>query len=627
MSHPSNVRRALAGFLLLAALGSASGAQELPLSGVTGFDLVYATSGATSQLFAVNLDRSFAPIPLGPAVAGVPSRWAHRRRTLGGLETSIAHAGFLTFFTPMGDALGNGAIHVVDLRGGLVSTLNATGNPAGYDLAVVEPLNFVFSAEDDGAGNTLLRGYSYAVAGPLTPLSPPTIACPGPPSAYTNRIGIDLDALELVVPTAVGVQIVELSASAPHMSAVSFVSALPAAPTTNPVQFDRNGTPTWIVGTSTFSGSAPLAAGYLSWSTGGPSSSATFGTVPTDPSKQWVPAAGTEELAVVGNGTDTYVYYLLREPPPNTFFVKPSSIGVVRFLASGPPLVGSILMPDEVGEPFAIPAVHGTRVAFESSFGPPFLFEPPDGGEKVSVIYSPLDPLGSSSLNGVLGVPGPLGGRISTRGMDRPIWSRDGTRVLSATSHFPGAPHPGVPGLEVLDVPAGTLLNLFVSPHTAVANLPFPNQSIVFPSSYRPRIPALASSVAGLTFFGNLFNQGQASLLAASFGEIGQVQVEPGGFPLPPSAPNFRSILPPAFGDAFGGTSIPASFGARRTSFNLLRSLGLMGVTMVAASEDEVLVQLTGVNVLASLGLDVPVPMIRVALPAGSVTTTEFLSL
>jgi hypothetical protein len=95
-------------------------AQELPRSGVTGFDAFYATSpdGTTSQLLSVNVHRSLAPIALAPPVGVVPSRWAHRRRTLGALETKIALADRGLFLTPMGDAVGNGSIHMVDLRGG-----------------------------------------------------------------------------------------------------------------------------------------------------------------------------------------------------------------------------------------------------------------------------------------------------------------------------------------------------------------------------------------------------------------------------------------------------------------------------------------------------------------------------
>jgi hypothetical protein len=392
--------------------------------------------------------------------------------------------------------------------------------------------------------------------------------------------------------------------------------------------FELGGGTRWIIGTSSFTGDDPVEAGYLSWDLSGASIAGTFGAVPTAPGKLWVPAAGTEELAVVGNGTDAYVYYLLREPRPGTFFIKPSAIGVVRFIGVAAPVVSTILMPDEVGEPFANPAVSGTKVAFESSFGPPFINEPPDGGEKVSIIYTPLDPLGAASLDGVLGVPDPLGGRVSTKGMDRPIWSRDGTRVFAATSHFPGAPHPGVPGLEVLNVPADVVVNEFMGPSTVVPNVPFPDQSIIFPGAYLPRTPGVLPELDTASVVGNVFNGGMASLLALPFGELGQLQVDPVGFVQSPSIPNFRAILPPAFLDATGSTRpIPSSFGARRTAFNVSTHLNVRGLTMSAAIDDEILVQPTGDNLFSVLASEPAEDPVRVALPAGWITTTEFLSL
>jgi hypothetical protein len=615
-----------------AILVPAAGAQELPLSGVTGFDLFYATSpSGTSRLLAVNIHRALVPFEVGPTVDAVPSRWAHRRRTLGALETSMALGERGVYLTPMGNAVGNGAIHLVDVRQGVQTALVSTGNPAGYDLAVLRALLMVFSAEDDGAGNTVLRGFSYATPGQLAPLSPASLTLPGSPAAYVNRIGVDKDALELHVPTATGIHVIQLSSSAPNMAVLHSLPTGAAAPATNPVRFVRNGQPTWVVGTSTFNTPGapdPLAAGYFSWDTTGAFDEGEFGPVPGVPGKKWVPAAGTEELAVVADAADAYVYYLLREPPPGTFFIKPSAIGVVRFLAGAAPVVSTIAMPDTVGEPFANPAVHGTRVAFESSFGPPFIAEPPDGGEKISILYTPLDPLGVGTPDGVLGVPDPLGGRVSTKGMDRPIWTRDGKRVLAATSHFPGAPNPGIPGLEVLDVPADVPLSEFMAPHTVVANEPFPNQSILFPSAFQPRIPAQAVELGSLSFFGNVFHQGLSSLTAASFGEVGQIQVDPAGFVQSPAVPNFRAILPASFNDATASTiPIPANFGMRRTTFNFAPYEGFSGVTMSAAIEDEVLVQLTGHNVLASFGLMPAMDPVRVALPSGWITTTEFLSL
>lgn len=606
-------------------------AQELPRSGVSGFDYFYATSPAgISQFYATNVHRAEVPFAIGPAVDAVPSRWAHRRRTLGALETTIVSPERGLFVTPMGDAPGQGALHVVNLRGGPVPTsLVATANPAGYDLAFVRDFRFLFSAEDDGAGNTTLRGWSYAAIGGLVPLSPPALTLPGSPSAYVNRMGVDGAAAELHVPTSGGVHVISLSASAPHVALAHSIASAP--PTTNPVRFVRDGQVAWAVGTSTFDPGNPIlpvAAGWLVWDGSGASSADTFGAVPGQPGKQWVPAAGTEELAVVDDAVDAYVYYLLREPPPGTFFIKPSAIGVVRLLAATPPVTSTILMPDEVGEPFANPAVHEGRIAFESSFGPPFIGEPPGGGEKISILYTPLDPLGAGTPDGVLGVPDPLGGRISTKGMDRPIWSRDGTRVFAATSHFPGAPNPGIPGLEVLEVPADIPVDEFVGPHTTLSNLPFPNQSIVFPSAFHPRQPAMAAALAGFSFFGNVFHQGLASLAAPEWGEIGQIQLDPVGFTQSPAVPNFRAILPASFLDASGSvTPVPGNFGARRTTFNLAQYLGLEGLVMSAAIDDEILVQSSGANFLSVVGGEPTVDTIRVPLPTGWITTTEFLSL
>ena len=54
---------------------------------------------------------------------------------MGALETSITIAEPLIALTPMGDAVGNGAIHVVDLSSGSVTAdfLVATANPAAYE--------------------------------------------------------------------------------------------------------------------------------------------------------------------------------------------------------------------------------------------------------------------------------------------------------------------------------------------------------------------------------------------------------------------------------------------------------------------------------------------------------------
>ncbi|MBK7876064.1 MAG: hypothetical protein IPJ77_09970 [Planctomycetes bacterium] len=619
-------------FAAAIALSTTSRAQELPFSGATGFDFFYATSpiGETG-FFATNIRRSTTPFQFGPTFFNEPSTWAHRRRTMGGLETNITSPERGVFVTPMGNGPGNGALHLVDMRGTVQTALIPTGNPAAYDVAFHKGFKYVFSAEDDGSGQTILRGFSYASLGTLTPLTPASLTLPGAPASYVNRIGVDIGGQLLHVPTATGVQVVTLSAAAPQMTAGAFISCAPAAPATNPILFSRNGTITWVLGTTTFSPSNPLvpsAAGFLSWDASGASSAAEFGVVPTAPAKKWVPAVGTEELAVVSNGTDAYAYFLLREPGPGTFFVKPSSVGAVRFLGNSAPTVGTILVDERVGEPFSIPSTFGTRVAFESSFGPPFTANPPGGGEVISILYSPLDTLGASSAFGVLGVPDPLGGRISTKGLERPIWSQDGTRVFACTSHFPGAPNPGIPGIEALNVPADQLVDQYTSPHMVTPNLPFPNQAIVFPSNFRPRSPSAAGPFAGLSFFGCVFNQGVASIAAPTYGEYGQLQLDPMGFTLLPSVPDFPSILPATFDDVHSSlVVVPVRYGARRTTFNYAPTFGFSGLNMSAAMNDRILVQMTGVNFLAALGLALPMDTQSIPLPSGWITTSEFYSL
>lgn len=628
--HRALSRRVVAPLLACAFLPVSSlVAQELPYSGVHGVDLVYATDpgGVASQLYAVAPAFSLAPIPIGNPVGRVPSRWAHRRTTLGALETKITYASAGLLMTPMGSTVGTGGIHLVDGRIlGVSVTFVATGNPAGYDLALDESRQYVFSAEDDGLGGTTLRGFSYATPGTLAPLSPPTLTLSGSPSSYVQRIGVDEATGVLHVPTVDGVHVVALQGGAPQMSLSGTVFTAPFVPTTNPTSFVRGGTQHWMIGTSRFDlVNAPVEAGWQAWDNGGASfGGAGYGAVPTAPGKNWVPAAGTEELAVVTDGADAYAYYLLREPPPGTFFIKPSAIGVTRFVNGQPPVTSTILCPNECGEPFANPMVSGTRIALESSLGMPFISEPPGGAEKISILYTPLDPLGVASPDGVLAVAGPLGGRISTKGLERPLWTRDGTRVVATTSHFPGAPNPGMPGIEVLDVFQSLPVNTYTNPHVVVQNPTSPNRSIVFPSLFQPRDPGAAAFLAPFSFVGNVFHDGMASIMTLPWGEIGQKQ--PDAFLQSAAVPNFPAILPPSFQYAIGASTPPSEFGARRTTFNLFQ-LDLTGLIMTAAVGDRILVQPTGNNFLATVGLSVETPPIPFALNPGWITTTEFLSL
>lgn len=605
-------------------------AQELEPSGVKGIELVYASApSGVSRLLAVAPAISSLPIAIGPSVAAVPSRWAHRRRVMGALETRIQYVAPFVFLTPMGETTGDGAIHMVDARDGVTvrSTLVATGNPAAYDLAVDRSLRYVFSVEDSGLGTTTLRGFDYTTAGTLLPLSPPTLTLPGPPSSYVNRVGCDDPNDLLHVPTSDGIQVVRLSATTPHMSVAHSFQQPGFHPSTNPSSFTRDGKDCWIIGACRFeSGTDPVEAAWLCWDADGGFETGVYGAVYSDPSKSWVPAAGTEELAVVGDGTDTYVYYLLREPPPGTFFIKPSAIGVTHFHGKEAATTATIPCPESCGEPFANPAVHDARVAFESSLGPPFTDNPPGGAEKINILYSPLDPLGAATPHGLLAVPGPLGGRISTKGMDRPIWTHDGTRVYAFTSHFPGAPNPAMPGIEALDVPAGVPVGSGSIPLLVVQNPTPDNRSIIFPSLFSPRNPAAAAGLGEFSFIGNVFHDGMASALDLPVTPLGQKQA--GLFTQSPAVPNFPAILPPTFDDPHGSlVPIPVSFGARRTSFNLLPGIGLGGLFMSAASGDSFWIQPTGNNFMATVGIGTSLDPIPLPLPSGWVTTSEILSL
>jgi len=623
-------------FLVLSGLAAA---QELPLSGVNGVDVVWATdaAGTTSQLTQIDAEAGVAT-PLSASHAAVPSRWSHRRRTLQALETDVAVSDDpLVFLTPLGDAVGNGGIHFLDVRGGtvLADTVVATGgNPPGYDLRIVDSLDWVFSAEDDGAGGTTLRGWSFATAGLLAPLNPATLTLPGSPGAYVQRIGLDEATLTLHVLTATGVQLVALASGGVDMALGPFVPTGSDAPATNPVAFDRPNGRFWIAGTSLFNASGdPTAAGWLLWKNDGSvSASGHYGVIPgRSPIRRYVPAIGAEELAVVSDGTDAWAYFLLRDPDPSSGFIRDAAVGVTRMLGSAAPVTAKILGTPEQGECFSIPSVHGARVAMESSMGPPWFGSPPGGAEKLSILYSPLDPLGAATSDGVIGVAGPLGGRVSCKGMERPLWSDDGRGVYAFTSHFAGAPNPATPGIEYLIVPQnvvvdGTMLSFFV-----VDNPNAPNQSIMLSGLFLPHDPAPAAFLDGFTFVGTLFHDGVASSLEWKKKKLDKVNLlgheQAASFTQSPFIPDFPAILPPRFDDPNGSlVAIPANFGARRVSFDLHAAYGLEGMTMVAAMDDQITVQPAGQGFLAELGLLPPPSLITIALPSGWITTSEIRS-
>lgn len=610
-------------------------AQDLPKSGTLGADLFWITDTATgnSQLTAVALAASPVPIPLTPVLSNVPSRWAHRRRYLGALETEIAIVTPFTFLTAMGGSVGQGGIHMLDVRSGAIQSVFApTQNPPGFDLAFDETLQQVFAAVDNGLGQTTIYGFSYGTPGVLSPLSPPSLTIAGSPAAGACRIALDASQRTLHVPTTAGVQIVNYALSSPQMSFGPLVSTGPAVPVTSVSIFDLGGSPAYAVGTSTFNGAgSPIAAGVLTYDAAGVViSGGEFGVIPgLFPLRSYVQAAGTQELAVIGDGNRAYIYFLLRDPSPTAFFIRPSAVGAVKLEVGQSPSYGTLVCSEACGEPFSLPSVSGGRVAFESSQGPPFSFVPPDGSERISIIYSPLDPLGVGTTFGLMQTAGPLQGRISTKGMDRPLWSRDGQRVISSTSAFPGAPQPGNPGLEILDVPANIPINEYLGPQTVVSYLPFPNQTINFPSVFLPRDPFAASFLSGFTFAGSISHGGTGGVMLFPFGQIGQLQTESVPFVQSPLIPNFPGLVRPSNLDATTPTvPLPGTFGARRTTFNLVPGLGFTGLLMSGAVGSEIVVQATGWNFQSAFGLNAgSLGAFHIALPAGWITSSEFLSL
>jgi hypothetical protein len=115
------------------------------------------------------------------------------------------------------------------------------------------------------------------------------------------------------------------------------------------------------------------------------------------------------------------------------------------------------------------------------------------------------------------------------------------------------------------------------------------------------------------------------------FGEVGQFQARAPEFVQSAAIPNFPAIFPPSHNDPAGSVfPVPGNFGARRTSFNLVPGQSFFGLVMVAAIDDVLYVQPTGINVYATLGLlggVQPLQPLEVPLPAGWVTTTEIVSL
>lgn len=609
-------------------LASPTAAQGLPLSGCGGLDLVYGTDpSGNSQLYALGLQLAAKPIPLGAPVDAQPSTWLHRRRALSAQEPAILQPEPLVLLTPMGDALGNGAIHLVDARAGFppVSTLVSTGNPASYDLIHHPTLRQVFVLEDAGALGSRLRGFSYATPGQLTPLNPATLQVPGRPAASVTRIGLDETGRRLMIATSLGIQVVTINSAAPQMVPQNFQATSIGGPVSNPTRVQIGSQQWWMVATASLDGGGePIVGGCYVWNTG-PVLQQNFGH-PIGSSKFWVPALGQTELAVIGNANRADAYVLLREPQPGTLYVKPGALAAMRFEPGFTPELELEALTSFSGEPFGNASAQGTRLAFFSQFGPPFSFLTPDGGSTLNIVYSPLDALGAGTPLGLLAVPAPYGGRIDPRGCDRPLWSRDGLSVAATTSDVPGVPSNGQPGIELLQVPEDVPVSGLQSPHTLVHVAPDSQQNYVLPARFDPRFPSLANALANYSAVGTGFAEGVAAVLLTPKSELGQIEETGAALVVPRFVPIFPNQLPLAFEDATGGsTLIPEPMGARRASFNLYPNLGLLGLTMLVADGNKLILQPAGYNALAKLGLFPKLPPIPFALPKGTVTSSEVL--
>jgi hypothetical protein len=173
-------------------------------------------------------------------------------------------------------------------------------------------------------------------------------------------------------------------------------------------------------------------------------------------------------------------------------------------------------------------------------------------------------------------------------------------------------------------VPADVAVNGFVGPHTVVTAPIYPDQSILLAGVFAPPSPLFP----GLTFYGNVFDDGLASVATTPYGELGQKQVAGVPLALDDDVPDFPGIHPPSFLDATAAlVPVPDAFGARRPTFNHYPGFGLDGLVMVAAMDDALLVQATGLDTFAALGITLPSPTIVLPLPTDWVTTSEFTSL
>ncbi|MBL9077867.1 MAG: hypothetical protein JNL08_10210 [Planctomycetes bacterium] len=602
-------------------------AQEIPRSGTFGLDaFVVTTPGGSSELYAAPPLQAFATFPL-PAP---PSRWLHRRRHMAAMETEIAcdRSNSILLAIPTGNQPTNGGVSFLDFRAGAAIHHVPATAPAAYDVLLLRSVSYALVAADDGQGSTAVDLYDYSVPG--APPQRATVLVPGIPAAGVTRIAATADESRVVVATASGVQIFAVGPMPSPLVPVAFVSTAPHSPAGNVAMFLRGTAPHAAVITSDFGpNNRPLDAEIVSFDMLGNAVVTPCGVVPnTNPPKPYVPAAGFHDPGVVQVAGIAYIAFLLREKDPGTFFTKPAGVGVIGFGVPNEPTFAVPRTTAAAGEPFEEVAVYGTRIAFMTG-GDPFWWPAPAGGsERLNVLYTPLDPVGAGTIGGVIGSAGPLGGRIGTEVTDRPLWSRDGKQLFVTSSNFPGAPNPGLAGSEVVAVPDNRALNE-VQDHCQTL-IPLGDQTSEraygLPTRFDP-IDLPAGAFGSFTLFGQYIQSAAHAIVLpqVGFGWIGMREFTSFFLPRDPNIPLFP-VTPRVYDDR-GAIPIvppPATFGARRSAFNLLvHDTATWLIYMLQVAEDKVIYHATGWN----LQFGPQLPLLESPLPPGSKTSSEILSL
>jgi hypothetical protein len=588
--------------------------QEIPRSGSFGIDVFVTTiAGGASTLHATT--------PLGAPITSplpsAPSRWLHRRRHMAGLETEIAcdRTDSVFLAIPTGDGPANGGVSFFDFRvGGTVSHLPATA-PSAYDVLLLTLHSYALVAADDGLGNTVVDLYDYSVAG--VPPVRASLTVPGIPAAGVTRM------------VAAGVQILAVGAMPAPLAPIAFLATAPRSPAGNVALFLRGVAPHAAVITSDFGpNNRPLDAEIVSFDLAGNAVTTPVGVVPnTNPPKPYVPAAGFHDPGVVQLAGIAYVAFLLREKDPGTFFTKPAGVGVIGFGVPNEPTFAVPRTTAAAGEPFEELAVQGTRIAFMTG-GDPFWWPAPAGGsERLNILYTPLDPVGAGTIGGVIGSAGPLGGRIGTEVTDRPLWSRDGRHLFVTSSNYPGAPNPGIVGSELLDVPAGRSINE-VQDHCQTL-IPLGDQvserAYGLPTRFDP-IDLPAAAFGSFTLFGQFIQTAAHAILVpeTSFGWIGLREFTTHFLLRDPNIPQFP-VTPRVYDDRSTPIVVPpATYGARRSSFNLLlHETTPWVIYMLQVADEKAIYHATGWNLM----FGPQIPLLETSLPTGSKTSSEVLSL